>query len=80
MGLRGVIPFTLDDARAMDGAVARAVSRGAVVAKAPYQTHFGQLMALLRDPEGNAFAWTPICRHDPLYAAAYRDLDSRDRS
>lgn len=54
-GLRTVITFALPDAAAMDGAVARAVGKGATVAKPPYETHFGQLMAVLRDPEGNAF-------------------------
>lgn len=54
-GLRGVITFTLPDSAAMEEAVARAVAHGASIAKPPYETHFGRLMAVLRDPEGNAF-------------------------
>jgi predicted enzyme related to lactoylglutathione lyase len=54
-GLRSVLTFALSHAASMEAAVARAVGLGASLAKAPYTTHFGQLMAVLRDPEGNAF-------------------------
>jgi predicted enzyme related to lactoylglutathione lyase len=54
-GLRSVATFVLPHGASMDAAVARAVEHGASVAKPPYDTHFGQRMAVLRDPEGNAF-------------------------
>lgn len=56
-GLRGVVTFTLGG-MAMDDAVERSVAAGGSVAKAPYETHFGSLMVVLRDPEGNAFRLT----------------------
>ncbi|WP_448661961.1 VOC family protein [Sphingomonas sp. CJ20] len=53
-GLRSVLTFDLA-ADLLDAAVARATNAGAVVAKPAYATHFGARMAVLRDPEGNAF-------------------------
>ena len=53
-GLRSVLTFDLA-ADALDGAVDQAVASGARLAKPPYATHFGARMAVLYDPEGNAF-------------------------
>lgn len=55
VGLRSIVTFGLEDASGMAPAVERAVAAGASIAKQPYTTHFGQLMAVLLDPEGNAF-------------------------
>lgn len=53
-GLRSVLTFDLP-ADALDDAVERAIASGARIVKLPYDTHFGARMAVLRDPEGNAF-------------------------
>ncbi|WP_033923071.1 VOC family protein [Sphingomonas sp. 37zxx] len=55
VGLRSIITFGPFEAAAIEAAVTRAVNAGATVARPPYATHFGRLMAVLRDPEGNAF-------------------------
>lgn len=57
-GLRTVLTFDIDDPAAFDAAVARAVNSGATLVKPPYETHFGQIMAVFRDPEGNAFRFS----------------------
>jgi predicted enzyme related to lactoylglutathione lyase len=54
-GLRSVLTFLIGGADGMEAAVARAVAAGATLVKPPYATHFGAWMAVLRDPEGNAF-------------------------
>jgi predicted enzyme related to lactoylglutathione lyase len=54
-GLRSILTFLIGGADGMDAAVARAVGAGAILVKPPYATHFGAWMAVLRDPEGNAF-------------------------
>lgn len=53
-GLRAIVTFALEE-EAMDVAVARAVDHGAELVKPPYVSHFGARLAVLRDPEGNAF-------------------------
>ena len=53
-GLRSFLTFEVPEAD-MAAAVAQAVGQGAALVKAPYRTHFGALLAVLRDPEGNAF-------------------------
>lgn len=53
-GLRSVLTFDLG-ADELDGAVERAVANGAEIAKPAFATHYGSRMAVLRDPEGNAF-------------------------
>lgn len=53
-GLRSFLTFEVPEA-GMEDAVAQAVGQGAALVKAPYRTHFGALLAVLRDPEGNAF-------------------------
>ncbi|PZU57625.1 MAG: glyoxalase [Sphingobium sp.] len=54
-GLRNILTFALPDANGMTDAVLRAVGCGAAVVRSPYSTHFGSMMAVLRDPEGNVF-------------------------
>lgn len=54
-GLRSIVTFRLPDSDAVAQVIAKAVLAGAAVAKPPYATRFGQWMAVLRDPEGNAF-------------------------
>jgi predicted enzyme related to lactoylglutathione lyase len=53
-GLRSVLTFDLG-ADELDTAVERAVAYGAEIAKPTFATHYGSRMAVLRDPEGNAF-------------------------
>lgn len=55
VGLRSLVTFDCASADGLSDALERAVGAGAAVAKPPHETHFGQLMAVLRDPEGNAF-------------------------
>lgn len=53
-GLRSFLTFEVAEGELAD-AVAQAVEQGAALVKAPYRTHFGAMLAVLRDPEGNAF-------------------------
>lgn len=54
VGLRSILTFDLAP-DVLEESVERAVARGAILVKAPFATHFGARMAVLRDPEGNAF-------------------------
>lgn len=54
-GIRSLVTFAMADRDAVAPAVARAVDRGAGLVKAPFDTFFGQHLAVLRDPEGNIF-------------------------
>lgn len=57
-GLRALVTLRLADAAMVDARVARAVAEGASLVKPAFVTHFGQRMAVLRDPEGNVFRLT----------------------
>lgn len=54
-GLRGCMTFALDADEAISDAIDRVVAHGGSIAKPPFRTHYGATLAVLRDPEGNAF-------------------------
>ncbi len=54
-GVRAMLTFAADSPDAVDVLVARAIERGARFAKAPFVAGFGQYLAVILDPEGNAF-------------------------
>lgn len=54
-GTRSVLTFDVGAADAVAGAVEHAVACGATLLRDPFDTHFGQHQAVLRDPEGNVF-------------------------
>ena len=53
-GVRSMVTFAVADKAAVDALIERALSRGARLAKPAFATDFGQYMAVLLDPEGNA--------------------------
>ena len=54
-GVRAMITFAAADAAAVARLAARAEAAGARLALPPTTTDFGQVIAVLLDPEGNAF-------------------------
>jgi predicted enzyme related to lactoylglutathione lyase len=53
-GVRSMVTFAVDDQAAVDDLIGRALSRGARLVKPAFATDFGQYLAVLLDPEGNA--------------------------
>ncbi|CAN5218460.1 VOC family protein [soil metagenome] len=54
-GMRSLVTFDVGGKAAVQPAVDRALASGATLVKAPFDTFFGQHLAVLKDPEGNAF-------------------------
>lgn len=54
IGVRSMITFAAEDAAAVDILATKAAQRGARLVKPPFRTDFGQHLAVLLDPEGNA--------------------------
>ncbi|CAN5265863.1 VOC family protein [soil metagenome] len=54
-GVRSLVTFDVGSKAAVQPAVERAVASGATLVKPPFDTFFGQHLAVLKDPEGNAF-------------------------
>jgi catechol 2,3-dioxygenase-like lactoylglutathione lyase family enzyme len=57
-GIRSLVSFDVGSAEAVAPAVDRAISAGATLIKPPFDTFFGQHLAVLRDPEDNIFRLT----------------------
>lgn len=53
-GVRSMITFAAEGISAVDSLVGKATERGARLVKPPFTTDFGQYLAVLLDPEGNA--------------------------
>jgi len=53
-GVRSMPTFAVDSAEAVARLTGRAVQHGARLVKGPFPTHFGQVLSVLLDPEGNA--------------------------
>jgi predicted enzyme related to lactoylglutathione lyase len=53
-GVRSMITFAAQGMTEVDTLVAKAAECGARLVKPPFQTDFGQYLAVLLDPEGNA--------------------------
>ena len=54
-GVRSMPTFAVDSAESEARLTDRAVQQGARLTKGPFSTHFGQVLSVLLDPEGNAF-------------------------
>ena len=54
-GVRSMPTFAVDSAESVARLTDRAVQQGARLTKGPFSTHFGQVLSVLLDPEGNAF-------------------------
>ncbi len=52
-GTRGVLTFDVGRRADVQPAVDRALANGATLVKPPFDTPFGQHLAVIRDPEGN---------------------------
>jgi predicted enzyme related to lactoylglutathione lyase len=52
--VRSMITFAVGERGAVDDLIGRALSRGARLIKPAFTTDFGQYLAVLLDPEGNA--------------------------
>ena len=52
-GTRGVLTFDVGRRADVQPAVDRALAHGATLVKPPFDTLFGQHLAVIRDPEGN---------------------------
>jgi predicted enzyme related to lactoylglutathione lyase len=50
-----ILTFDVGTTGAVDAGLAVATTRGAKLVKAPFETFYGQYLAVLLDPEGNAF-------------------------
>ena len=57
-GTRALVSFALDRRDEVAPATQRARAAGATLVKGPFDTSFGQHLAVLRDPEGNIFRLT----------------------
>jgi predicted enzyme related to lactoylglutathione lyase len=55
LGLRTLVTLDVGTVAEVAPAVARAVAAGATLIRPPFDTQFGQHLAVLGDPEGNAF-------------------------
>lgn len=53
-GLRGIITFDVGTPDDVAPAVEKAVAAGGTLVKPGFETTFGQFLAVVRDPEGNA--------------------------
>ena len=53
-GVRAMLTFAADSAGEVDAMASRAAQHGARLAKAGFTTPFGQYVAVVLDPEGNA--------------------------
>ena len=53
-GVRAMLTFAVDSAARVDDLAGQAAARGARLAKAGFSTAFGQYLAVVLDPEGNA--------------------------
>jgi len=50
-----ILTFDVGTTEAVDAGLAKAAASGAKLVKAPFETFYGQYLAVLLDPEGNAF-------------------------
>jgi predicted enzyme related to lactoylglutathione lyase len=58
VGLRALFSLDVGAVTEVASATERALVAGATLIKAPFDTHFGQHLAILSDPEGNVFRLT----------------------
>jgi predicted enzyme related to lactoylglutathione lyase len=54
-GTRVLLTFEVSDRTAVQSVTERAIEKGGVLLKAPFETRYGWYQAVLKDPQGNAF-------------------------